>query len=153
MENSPEYIDATLEVQREKEKQDRLLRQYPPFKQLFERISLRNQPHAKRAVAKRLHICVEYLSMHKLNDDNLPSLEECLAMLGGAHMSLALIEEMKDILSNVPGSSFSAVLPREAVQLRNLCRKRVHLEEQLVLALTFQKVKEKGLFEEKPQTV
>jgi hypothetical protein len=153
MENSPEYIDATLEVQREKEKQDRMLRQYPTLKTLFEKITLRNQPHAKQAVVKRLHICVEYLSMHKLNDDELPSLEECLAMLGGAHMSLALIEEMKNILSNASGYSFISVLPREAVQLRNLCRERVKLAEQLVLAITFQKVKEEGLFEEKPQTV
>jgi hypothetical protein len=139
-----------MEDKAEKEKQERLLRQHPPIKVLFDRITLCNQPGIKIQIAKRMYIILEYLATPPgLNGNRLPTLEESLALLGRADYALELIEEIGKILRDASGYTMINVYPREAVQLRDLCRERLILAKKFIRALTFQRLKEEGIYEPK----
>ena len=74
-----------------------------------------------------------------------PTLEYSLGLMGRAEMSLKLIEEIGRILQDATGYTFIKIYPREAIELRDHMKERYMLAEELVRAITFQKIKEDGL--------
>jgi hypothetical protein len=77
------------------------------------------------------------------------TLEYSLGLLGRAEISLKLIEEIGTILQDVTGYTFIKVFPREMVELRDHIKAQQKLATELVLAITFNKVKETGIYEPK----
>ena len=112
---------------------------------LFKRINAPTVPHIRDAVLKRLHIIIAYLNMPALPSGMEPTLEYSLGLMGRAEMSLKLIEEIGRILQDATGYTFIKVFPREAIELRDHMKERYMLAEELVRAITFQKIKEDGL--------
>jgi hypothetical protein len=123
------------------------LRKYPTLRELFQRINAPTVPHIRNAVLKRIHIILDYLRMPALPEGVEPTLEYSLGLLGRAEMSLRLIEEIGTIIQPFTGFSVIKVFPREAVELRDLMKERRRLAEELIRAITFNKIKETGIYE------
>lgn len=145
-----EYAD--MQAKAEQARKEAELRKYPSIRTLFDSMKLRNVPHVKGAILKRFHIILNYLKMPTPPDDMNPSLEYALGLLGRSEICLSLIEEMAKILQDWSGYSYIKTYPREAIQLREHLRNQRKLAEDLVRAITFNRLKEEGIYEPKTET-
>jgi hypothetical protein len=137
------------EAEKAKTKRQYELRKHPTLQELFKKINAPTVPHIRNAVLKRIHIILDYLRMPALPNEMEPDLEYSLGLLGRAEISLKLIEEIGTILQDVTGYTFIKVFPREMVELRDHIKAQQKLATKLVLAITFNKVKETGIYEPK----
>ena len=138
-----------IEKQEAETKRQYELRKHPTLQELFKKINAPTVPHIRNAVLKRIHIILDYLRMPALPNEMEPDLEYSLGLLGRAEISLKLIEEIGTILQDVTGYTFIKVFPREMVELRDHIKAQQKLATKLVLAITFNKVKETGIYEPK----
>ena len=137
------------EAEKAKTKRQYELRKHPTLQELFKKINAPTVPHIRNAVLKRIHIILDYLRMPALPNEMEPDLEYSLGLLGRAEISLKLIEEIGAIFRDASNYGFLSVFPREMVELRDHMKEERILAEKLIRAITFQRVKETGIYEPK----
>lgn len=155
IERSKKEFEESVRLREEKRKQDELIR-HPPLKFLIEKLKKQNAPHIKKAMLKRIHIALTYLRVpdRLLEEGRQPTLEDALDILGRGEAKVMVLEDVARILQDFTGYHFIKVYPREIKALLDHCREEVTLARKMVWAITMNKVKEDGRYEQetKPDT-